>query len=198
MVKTFNKAFTLIEVLVSLTLFSVVMLVGMGALLTIIDANSKAQATQSVMNNLNIAIDGMMRSVRMGTGYRCGAIVGGVPNDCPNAEHSITFITQNGNMRTYFLQDGRIMRRACNNGTSDCYTLAITAPDIEISRFDVFVAGAAESYTANKDILQPTAVFVIEGVAHSDNVSSSLYARKKKLKTEFKIQTVATQRILDL
>ena len=59
--------------IVAVGLFSLVMLVSVGALLSLTGANRKAQALQSVMNNLNIALDGMVRSIRMGSDYHCGA-----------------------------------------------------------------------------------------------------------------------------
>jgi len=198
-----ESAFTLIEVLVSLALFSVVMLVGVGALLTVIDANAKAQATQSVMNNLNVAIDGMMRSVRMGSHYHCDS--GNIsswpltPRDCPNGSSGISFVTYNGNLRRYYLKDNRIYRYACTSGSGQCADLPITSPDIDIKKFDVYVAGAERTYADSPpDLVQPVAVFVIEGQAGSERISSSLYGKKKRIRTDFKLQTVATQRLLDL
>jgi hypothetical protein len=96
------------------------------------------------------------------------------------------------------LQNGRIYRKACSNGSSNCSTLPITAPDIEITRFDVYDAGAEQSYSPDREIIQPVAVFVIEGTAASQNIASAVYGKKKKTRVQFKLQTVATQRILDL
>src|SRR3989344_8697452 len=53
------RGFTLVEMIVAIALFSIVMVVSVGALLALVTANRKAQALQSVMNNLNIALDGM-------------------------------------------------------------------------------------------------------------------------------------------
>ena len=44
-----KKGFTLIELMVSITIFSIVMLISVGALLSIIDANRKDQSLKSVM-----------------------------------------------------------------------------------------------------------------------------------------------------
>src|SRR3989344_3401438 len=52
-----NQGFSLVEILVSTAIFSVVMITAAGALWTTIDANHKAQAIQSVMNNLNFALE---------------------------------------------------------------------------------------------------------------------------------------------
>ena len=64
-----NKGFTLIEMMVAVSLFTVVMLVSVGSLLALIDASKRAQGIQSVMNNLNVALDGMVRALRMGQKY---------------------------------------------------------------------------------------------------------------------------------
>ncbi len=193
-----NSAFTLVELLVALALFSVVALISIGALLSVVDANARAQASQSVMNNLNIAIDGMMRSVRMGQNFRCGSTLPGSPQDCANPEESISFLDKDKNWRAYFLQNGRIFRRACESGSSNCSVLPITAPSIEVTRFDIYVAGAQRTLIDDRDTLQPTAVFIIEGLAGSENLASTLFSKKKKNQIKFRLQTVATQRLLDI
>ncbi len=196
-----NEGFTLIELLVSLSLFAITMMVGMGALLSLIDANSKSQANQSVMNNLNIAIDGMIRSVRMGFNYSCGTNRLLNKNDCASIpSDKFAFSNSQGKFQSYYLSGGRIFRIICttaNYNSSSCTTLPVTSEDIEITRFDVLVNGSSNSFEAG-NIIQPVAVFIIEGVAGSNNVSSAIYGTKKKTRTEFKIQTVATQRILDI
>src|SRR3989338_5238251 len=84
-IRNTSRGFTLVEMIVAIGLFSVVMVVCVGALLSLVNANRKAQALQSVMNNLNIALDGMARSVRMGNTYDgstgCVGNTGGA-NDC--------------------------------------------------------------------------------------------------------------------
>ena len=83
--KTFRiRAFSLIELMVSVALFSIVMVISVGSLLTMIDANRKAQALKSVMNNLNFALESMVRNARVGTNFNCGQQV--VPPTLPNIE----------------------------------------------------------------------------------------------------------------
>ena len=45
---TANSGFTLVEMIVAVALFAVVMLISVAALLSLVDANRKAQALQSV------------------------------------------------------------------------------------------------------------------------------------------------------
>ena len=64
-----RRAFTLVEVLVSLSVFSLVMLIATGSIFTIVDANKKSHALKSVMTNLNFALESMAREIRVGTAF---------------------------------------------------------------------------------------------------------------------------------
>lgn len=66
-----QQGFTLIEMIVSLGLFTVVAVTAVGALLAVISANQQLQAEQSVMTNLSFALDSMTREIRTGYGYVC-------------------------------------------------------------------------------------------------------------------------------
>jgi prepilin-type N-terminal cleavage/methylation domain-containing protein len=85
---TVNKqsGFTLIEMIVSLALFSVVITITVGALLVLINTSSQLQEKQTVLTNLSFALDSMTREIRTGTNYFCwsrdnqnGAIPGAHP-----------------------------------------------------------------------------------------------------------------------
>lgn len=67
------SGFTLIEMIVSLALFSVVVTISVGALLVLIASNEKLQNEQSVMTNLSFALDSMTREMRTGTFYYCAS-----------------------------------------------------------------------------------------------------------------------------
>lgn len=66
-----QSGFTLIEMIVSLAVFSVVVTVSVGALLVLVATNQQLQAEQSVMTNLSFALDSMTREIRTGTAYYC-------------------------------------------------------------------------------------------------------------------------------
>ncbi len=69
-----NKGFTLVEIVVSLMIFSVVAVVALGALVKIISVNKKAQTLQSSITNLSFALESMSREMRVGSRYRCAAV----------------------------------------------------------------------------------------------------------------------------
>lgn len=66
-----KRAFTLVEMMVSLGIFSIVSVVALGSLVRIITANQKAQSLQSAMTNINFALEAMSRDLRVGTSYHC-------------------------------------------------------------------------------------------------------------------------------
>lgn len=69
--KKIQKGFTLIEMLVAVGLFSIVMVVAVAAILSIIGNNQRAQGINNVANNLNFAIESMVRDMKTGFLYKC-------------------------------------------------------------------------------------------------------------------------------
>ena len=69
-----KKGFTLIEMIVSIAIFTVVALVAVGAFLKIIDLNNKSHTLKDSINNLNFALDAMSRDLRVGSNYYCPTI----------------------------------------------------------------------------------------------------------------------------
>lgn len=66
-----QSGFTLIEMIVSLGVFSVVITIAVGALLILIANSKQLQKEQGVMTNLSFALDSMTREIRTGTKYYC-------------------------------------------------------------------------------------------------------------------------------
>lgn len=66
-----RAGFTLIEIIVSLGIFTIVAVVAMGAFLKVIDANKKSQSLKTAINNVNFALESMSRELRVGSNYYC-------------------------------------------------------------------------------------------------------------------------------
>lgn len=64
-----KKGFTLVEIMVSLAIFSLVMVVALGAFLKIVDLNKRAQSVESAVNNLTFTIEALTRELRTGQSY---------------------------------------------------------------------------------------------------------------------------------
>lgn len=194
--------FTLVELLVSLFLFVTVMTVSAGALLSVVHANKKAQAIQTAVTNLHIAIDGMLRSVRMGTYYHCGNIgLLTVPLDCADGASALAFRQygwpKNSYRMYYFDKNenglGGIYKQDVDENGRVLSDIQITAPEVNIKEFKVYVRGSDTN-----DKKQPVVTFIINGEVGGINNELSIFGLKRKLKTDFLIQSAATQRLIDL
>lgn len=82
-----KRGFTLIEIIVSLGIFSIVAVIAVGALVRVTGANRQAQSIQAGVNNVSFVLDAISREMRVGSDYHC--IVGtdlynntpGLPNN---------------------------------------------------------------------------------------------------------------------
>lgn len=185
-----SRGFTLVEMIVAIGLFAVVMLISVGALLALVGANKKAQALQSVMNNLNVSLDDMVRTIRTGSNYRCGSVTGG---DCQNGDVALYITPFSGDpaKRTddieYLFGNGTNLcpaNRLCKS-VGGATPVPITSSDITINSFEFYVVGTAR----NGDTTQPKVVMFAKGTAAASGIQT---------KTSFNIQSTAVQRLLDL
>ena len=71
-----SKGFTLVEVMISVLLFTVVMVVGIGAVLNANTSQKKSQNQRNIMDNLSFVTEDMSRNLRLGSNYRCPADLG--------------------------------------------------------------------------------------------------------------------------
>lgn len=178
-----SQGFTLIELMVSVALFSVVLVLSVSTLLVLIDANRKAQSLKSVINNLNFGVDSITRTLRTGHTFYCDDDVSDMPEGaqaCANGAAGITLTADTGALVGYRLAGTTIERRIVDGG-DDTDWIALTAPEVEISEFRFYVTGAAED-----DGVQPTITLAVRGAA-GVNLEAD---------TSFNIQTTVTQRIL--
>ncbi len=188
--------FTLIELLVSMTLFSLVMTVSIGSLLTIVDANRKAQNIQTVVDNVAFGLDSITRNIRTGYEYFCPADNDPKPEsnpvrpetlDCSTAKSGFEFTTSDGLHRVAYKHENTadykgIIRKIDNGGW-----VRLTAPEAVITEVSFFVTGSSPLSAPGADKVQPTVTIVVKGQAGVDASTAS----------NFDIQTTATQRQLD-
>ncbi len=197
-----SRGFTLIEMLVSVALFSVVMVVALGALLSMSVAIRRAEAINSAVNNLSSALDSMSRSVRTGTTFHCGS--GGVQTnaqDCPspNPDSYFSYTAYDTSQVTYCLSDPAAATPSCYSGSPNttcpsgksCTILrsingatftTLTAPEVNIKFLGFYVEGSALG-----DNKQPKATVIISGTVPITSGQTST----------FNIQTAITQRVYD-
>ena len=197
-----NKAFTLIEMMVATSIFIIIMMMAMGALLVSSDAAKQAQGLREAMDNVNFAMDSMTRSLRIGSHYYClqgnldldtsvpgaGYFLAAVNgNDCTiaagNPSTAVAFIPASstdipaGTAVAYVNNprgDGTSRLQRCTK--TGC--IDMVASNVDVQKLEFFVTGSNPS-----DKIQPSVYILMQGTVTVKNTP-----------TTFAIQTMASQR----
>ncbi len=164
-----DRGFTLIEIMVAVSIFVIVMLIAIGALINAVDANRKAQALSNVINNVNFSLESMIRDIRTGTQYSVSGT-------------SFTFHDTFDNVITYNLNSQKILKSVGVNfgATHQPVGGFITSTQVVIESLDFTLQGGG------KGDGQPAVLIHISGKAGNGKTTSS-----------FKVETLVTQRLLD-
>lgn len=211
----YNVGFTLIEIMVSISIFSIVMLIVIGALIMLNDANKKAQAMRAVVDNLNFAMEDMTRSIRTGGEYKCGlsinpdGSISGAVRDCniDDPKKGIQVIGFTGQ------QD--------KDAINTCYVYAFKKGSNEDSPGSIFfgtkrLSNSGETCNSAFSNIRPTALvspevevkalrfYVIDKYSNPTNtsqqpvviiaLSGDINVNKYRFKTPFNIQTTVSKR----
>lgn len=194
-----QAGFTLVELMVSLSLFIIVVFALIGSLYTVNDASRKVQSMRIVMDNINFATESMSRTIRTSEGITCGT-PGSLVN-CDISTNGTTQISMNSTLGenrqveyrwwknpitgNHEIQKQSIAIITNTDGTqglnlSDVRTwTAITAPEIDIQKLTFYVDGAKPL-----DGKQPSVIIKMEGIASVPNGTPQPFA----------IQTLLSQR----
>jgi type II secretory pathway pseudopilin PulG len=199
--------FFIAELVVAIFIFAIVMTVSVGALITGLDTNKKTQSLKSVLNNLNVVLDTMSKTLAVGRYYRCDDFAG-IPEaenpltqDCANGGDQITFLFNedyNGNgeiddvINYRFVMDpennnGYIARTMYSSSGGETSEIRMTAPEVKITDAQFIVTGSGtQIQTGNSN--QPRVLIVVKGYAEAGNRATP---------TEFNLQTVVSQLVPD-
>lgn len=207
--------------IVSLGVFSIVVLGAVGALLILVGTSRQLQGEQSVMTNLSFALDSMTREIRTGTHYYCdteASYSSDTYNNIFSAENDLDALLtdESGSFRT---QD-------CDGTIPGGFTLvgiafveggdSITASDERILYFYDENEGKiyrrigdeeSESVTSSGLVVRDFQVTVSgsdplsSGVGEYDQPAVTLYIEASDSSDSskvYKVQTTVTQRTLDI
>lgn len=180
------RGFTLIEILVSVAIFSTVMTMALGALLAMSESDRKAQTLKSVVNNLNFSLDAMSRSMRTGVNYHCDVLTGteSSPRDCASGATSMAFRSAEGQSVRYCRGNGS---SCASDGTAVLVSkngspyAPLTAAEVTITNLQFYVEGAEDSE------LQPYVAIYLSGEVPVGGLQTS----------SFDLQTSVAQRLYD-
>jgi len=168
-----KKGFTLIEILVSVGIFLIVVMIAIGSIMSIFNANRKAQSLGIITNNLNFAFESMIRDMRTGSNYVL---------DNPQ---SLTFKDKDGNDVVYSLSGGFIDKNYPND--TSLASGHITSEEVTIDSMIFQVKGNNDNVVTNPgDHLPPIILLHIKG-----------HAGAIKTQSDFNIQTLITSRAIE-
>ncbi len=179
-----KNGFTLIELMVALSLFIVVMTISMGSIVGVFDANRKSKTLKIALTNLNLAVESMSKEMRFGTRYHCETDPNALPpfttpQNCagPIPGRLVSFLSSGGVQITYRLNNQIIEKQVGAGGY-----IAATAPEIIVDNLTFYTLGAESG-----DTFQPKVVIKIQSHAGTTGKSRS----------DFTLQTLVSQRVLD-
>ena len=200
-----QKGFTLVEMLVSVSLFSIVMMISTSTIFGIIAGNRKSQAINSVVNNLNFSIESMVRDIKTGYSYECGGYT--MPISLNNSSFTCTSPSTPVTQIAFFSTLGGTPQAVeykfvPRSGSTPGYILytqsnlnsyALTSSDIDVTNVKFYInnPGVVTATTPAAGIIQPS-VFLVIDAESTDSGSND------KQITKYHIQTYISQRRLNI
>jgi prepilin-type N-terminal cleavage/methylation domain-containing protein len=176
-IKNSKKGFSLVELLVSLAIFSIVL----SAALTVFASNMRSQRKvleqQEIIGEMSYAFERMSRALRMAKKDFTGSCIGANYNYLQTAR-GIKFLDYRGDCLEFYLDgaDNRI-KEVKNAGAA----AALTSPNIRVTQFILGPSDSWSQYDLNS--LQP-AVTIFSAITTRDG-------------TKINFQTTISQRNLD-
>lgn len=197
MIKRITKTengFTIIETMIAVSLFIVIIMIGMGALLNANLLHNKAQKMRSIMDSMSFVVEDISRSLRTGYHYQCfekgqslspGSL--GDPHSCAYG-WALAFEADTGNSAintdqwAYYINDGKVFKSTDGMANS----IQLTPDEVVINDISGFSVLGAPSPAAD-DKQQPFVTIRLVGtITYKDTV------------TPFSLQTSVSHRLIDI
>lgn len=187
-----NRGYSVIEVIVALTLFVTVVAISSSTTLAILNGNRSLVQSQNLFSNVEVALDDMVRNLRSGSVYHCqnnngnnGNLNLGKWKTCSGG-NLLAFESFGGDLNK---DDDQIVYRYTNNvlyQSSDGGNTLIPVFDnsIKVLDFRVWVEGSNPN-----DQIQPRAQILIVAEIRDNN---------KGLTSTARYQMSVVQRVLDI
>lgn len=178
-----KKGFTLVEMLVAVSIFTLVVGMATGIFVSALRAQKQSLASQQLLDQISYAMEYMSRALRMATKDLTGACITAKSNyENPGGDTSkIRFINhlQDDDCQEFFLEDNYLKYKIKIGADEE--TLALTSDDLKVNSLNFNLSGQFQPPT---DYLQP-------------KVTISLDIEGKE-QSKIKIQTTVSQRNLDI
>lgn len=194
-----QRGYTIIETMISVSLFIIIIMSGMGALLNANLIHLKSQDARSIMDNLSFVMEDMSRNLRTGYNYQCFATgqtltpaTLGAPRSCPLG-WAIAFEAADGDPASfadqrvyYILNDGNTNTSGIFKSTDGANSfIKLTPNEVVISSVSSISVLGAEPPPGNTQ--QPLAIIRLIGTISTKNTATPFY-----------LQSSASQRLVDI
>lgn len=183
-----NKSYTLIEVLVAVSIFTIVIAAPTGFLVGSLRGQQKALASQKLLDNTSYSLEYISRALRMAKKDKWGECITAKYNyENPSGESSIRFLNYDLLCQEFFLQGDQLYEKKSTNKSANNFgdSIPLTSEDLEITSLKFRLSG--ESQTDND---QPRVTLFLEIKGGKGQM--------EELRTLIKIQTTISQRNLDV
>jgi prepilin-type N-terminal cleavage/methylation domain-containing protein len=185
-----EKGFTLIEIMVSISIFTIIMVSGIGALLTITRSYQASRDISTLSNSIHFAFDSLVRDIRIGDSYYSGSFSASTFPDEYRFNDGISTVinligsNQRGHLRYTFDTSGDepILKRyqAVDGQPPTDYPMLTGFDNIDVTNTLFRVVGSDPA-----DNIQPSVFIYLRGINTDDN-------------SDFIIQTFVSQRSFDI
>jgi hypothetical protein len=193
-----NSGYTIIETMISVSLFLVIAIYGMGALINANVLHKKSQDMRSIMDSLTFTLEDMSRTLRTGYNYQCFSTGQnltpanlGAARDCADG-WALAFESASGSTATYADQVTYHFSGDDANGIGTVWksvdganTFTRLVPDeVDIDQASGFYVYGAPGVAV--DTIQPYIIIRLVGTI-----------TYKSIVTPFSLETSVSQRLLD-
>ena len=171
-----NKGFTIIETMIAISLFLIVVTIGMGSLLNANLLHQKSQDMRSIMDNLSFIMEDMSRNLRTGSDYNLINYGGG-----------ISFKSALGDDWKYTLEYDEQDEQ-----------------DEQVINIKKYINGNSVQLNPEEVILQNGSGFVVTGNVLGDSEQPFVIIKligiisSRGVDTPFSLQTSVSQRLIDI
>ena len=185
-----KNGYTIIETMIAISLFIIIVMMAMNALLNANVVSNKSQKTRSIMDNMSFVIEDMSRSLRTGTTYDCisdGSIPGSPTATSGYGCGEIAFKPANGgNMWIYYIGQNASGKDSLFKKIDNAPAVQITPDEVSIDPISGYSVLGAEPLGSG-DYQQPFVTIRLVGTI-----------TYQKVTTSFSLQTSVSERNLDI
>lgn len=195
--KNTQSGFTLVEVMIAVAIFTIVVTIGIGAVLDAINQHRNTSSTRTVMDSLTFMMEDMSRNIRLGSNVRClpsggsgvdyDATSGAVfPQDCATGGNKILLNDLHGNHLIYGISSSGAVYKQVGDVATTAQIISPPEVSMDTTLSGFIVRGSAKSTSSVSDNSQPTVLMHISGTVTVKSVA-----------TKFALQTTIALRALD-